>query len=209
MPIIKTKEDNVMTPEKLELIESGFNKPIVGQSLTNSPEAPYDWEKTPKYNTVPEASMAIFAEMTKEETFMPLIEALSSGFPVVDMANLILYRGFQKGQFSPDLMLLLIEPVIYLILALSEKVGIGGVVGYDGEEDDDKGEPEEQVKTLKEVRQAIQLGASNISEESIKDIPELKEEIEEFKVPDNIESLLQKRTPVDQKDNMSLLAKEV
>jgi len=43
----------------------------------------------------------------------------------------------------------------------------------------------------------------------IKTYPELKEEIEEFKVPDNIESLLQKRTPVDQKDNMSLLAKEV
>ena len=209
MPIIRTEENKVMTPEKLELIESGFNRPIAGQALTNSPEAPYDWEKTPKYNTVPEASMAIFAEMTKEETFMPLIEALSSGFPVVDMANLILYRGFQKGQFSPDLMLLLIEPVIYMILALAEKVGIGDVVGYDGEEDDDEGDPEEQVKTLNELKQALKLGSSNITEESIKDVPELKKEIEEFEVPENIESLLQKQTPIDQTDNMSLLAKEI
>ena len=206
MPIIRTEENKVMTPEKLELIESGFNRPIAGQALTNSPENPYDWEK---YTTVPEASMAIFVEMTKEETFMPLIEALSSGFPVVDMANLILYRGFQKGQFSPDLMLLLIEPVIYMILALAEKVGIGDVVGYDGEEDDDEGDPEEQVKTLNELKQALKLGSSNITEESIKDVPELKKEIEEFEVPENIESLLQKQTPIDQTDNMSLLAKEI
>tara|TARA_B100001250_G_scaffold368689_1_gene351536 strand:- start:192 stop:821 length:630 start_codon:yes stop_codon:yes gene_type:complete len=209
MPIIRTEENKVMTPEKLELIESGFNRPIAGQALTNSPENPYDWEKPPKYTTVPEASMAIFVEMTKEETFMPLIEALSSGFPVVDMANLILYRGFQKGQFSPDLMLLLIEPVIYMILALAEKVGIGDVVGYDGEEDDDEGDPEEQVKTLNELKQALKLGSSNITEESIKDVPELKKEIEEFEVPENIESLLQKQTPIDQTDNMSLLAKEI
>ena len=209
MPIIRTEENKVMTPEKLELIESGFNRPIAGQALTNSPENPYDWEKPPKYTTVPEASMAIFVEMTKEETFMPLIEALSSGFPVVDMANLILYRGFQKGQFSPDLMLLLIEPVIYMILALAEKVGIGDVVGYDCEEDDDEGDPEEQVKTLNELKQALKLGSSNITEESIKDVPELKKEIEEFEVPENIESLLQKQTPIDQTDNMSLLAKEI
>tara|TARA_R100001015_G_C4627356_1_gene186822 strand:+ start:1977 stop:2606 length:630 start_codon:yes stop_codon:yes gene_type:complete len=209
MPIIRTEENKVMTPEKLELIESGFNRPIAGQALTNSPENPYDWEKPPKYTTVPEASMAIFVEMTKEETFMPLIEALSSGFPVVDMANLILYRGFQKGQFSPDLMLLLIEPVIYMILALAEKVGIGDVVGYDGEEDDDEGDPEEQVKTLNELKQALKLGSSNITEESIKDVPELKKEIEEFEVPENIESLLQKQTPINQTDNMSLLAKEI
>ena len=209
MPIIRTEENKVMTPEKLELFESGFNRPIAGQALTNSPENPYDWEKPPKYTTVPEASMAIFVEMTKEETFMPLIEALSSGFPVVDMANLILYRGFQKGQFSPDLMLLLIEPVIYMILALAEKVGIGDVVGYDGEEDDDEGDPEEQVKTLNELKQALKLGSSNITEESIKDVPELKKEIEEFEVPENIESLLQKQTPIDQTDNMSLLAKEI
>ena len=157
------------------------------------------------YTTVPEAAMGIFAEMTKEETFMPLVEALSAGFPVVDMANLILYRGFQKGQFNPDLMLLLIEPVIYMLLALAEKVGIGDVVGYDGEEDDDQGDPEEQVKTLKEMKQALQLGSTKVSEESIKEIPELQRQIEEFEVPQNIDSLLQRKAPVERE---SLLTRE-
>ena len=96
-----------------------------------------------------------------------------------------------------------------MILALAEKVGIGDVVGYDGEEDDDEGDLEEQVKTLNELKQALKLGSSNITEESIKDVPELKKEIEEFEVPENIESLLQKQTPIDQTDNMSLLAKEI
>jgi hypothetical protein len=206
MPIIEnTAEDNTITPEKMEMISGAFNKPISGQSLTNSPEAPYDWEKPPVYTTVPEAAMGIFVEMTKEENFMPLVEALSAGFPVVDMANLILYRGFQKGQFNPDLMLLLIEPVIYMLLALAEKVGIGGVVGYDGEEDDDQGDPEEQVKTLKEMKQALQLGSTKVSEESIKEIPELQRGIEEFEVPKNIDSLLQREAPVERE---SLLARE-
>tara|TARA_Y100001963_G_C6765171_1_gene441808 strand:+ start:877 stop:1500 length:624 start_codon:yes stop_codon:yes gene_type:complete len=206
MPIIEsTAEDNTFTPEKMEMIKGAFNKPIPGQSLTNSPEAPYDWEKPPVYTTVPEAAMGIFTEMTKEETFMPLVEALAAGFPVVDMANLILYRGFQKGQFNPDLMLLLIEPVIYMLLALAEKVGIGDVVGYDGEEDDDQGDPEEQVKTLKEMKQALQLGATKVSEESVKEIPELQREIEEFEVPENIDSLLQRKAPVERE---SLLTRE-
>ena len=206
MPIIEnTAEDNTITPEKMEMIGGAFNKPISGQALTNSPEAPYDWEKPPVYTTVPEAAMGIFVEMTKEENFMPLVEALSAGFPVVDMANLILYRGFQKGQFSPDLMLLLIEPVIYILLALAEKAGIGDVVGYDGEEDDDQGDPKEQVKTLREMKQALQLGSTKVSEESIKEIPELQREIEEFEVPENIDSLLQREAPVERE---SLLARE-
>ena len=206
MPIIEnTAEDNTITPEKMEMINGAFNKPIPGQSLTNSPESPSDWEKPPVYTTVPEAAMGIFVEMTKEENFMPLVEALSAGFPVVDMANLILYRGFQKGQFNPDLMLLLIEPVIYILLALAEKAGIGDVVGYDGEEDDDQGDPKEQVKTLREMKQALQLGSTKVSEESIKEIPELQRGIEEFEVPKNIDSLLQRKAPVERE---SLLARE-
>ena len=117
---------------------------------------------------------------------MQLISALKEGFPVVDMANLILYRGFQTGQFSPDLMLLLLEPVIYMLLALAEKAVIGDVVGYDGEEEDDEGDPEEQVKSLRQIKQAIQLGGDKISEESIAEIPELKKEIAEFEVPESL-----------------------
>ena len=74
-----------------------------------------------------------------------------------------------------------------------------------GEEDDDQGDPEEQVKTLKEMKQALQLGATKVSEESIKEIPELQREIAEFEVPENIDSLLQREAPVERE---SLLARE-
>tara|TARA_R100000329_G_scaffold52638_1_gene48369 strand:+ start:3514 stop:4140 length:627 start_codon:yes stop_codon:yes gene_type:complete len=191
MPIIENiAEDNYIDDEKLELIGSALNKSIPGQSLVKDPEQPYPWEGPPKYTTVPDASLAIFVEMTKEETFVPLIQALKQGFPVTDMANLILYRGFQTGQFSPDLMLLLLEPVIYMILALAEKAGIGDVVGYDGEEDDDEGEPEEQIDALRRMKQSLQLAGKNVSEQSVADLPELKQEILEFEVPENLPSLL-------------------
>lgn len=185
MPLIESIDKDI-TPDKLELIEARFNRPIAGQSLTNDPDQPSAWEGPPKYTTVPEAALGIFAELTGEGKFMQLISALKEGFPVVDMANLILYRGFQTGQFSPDLMLLLLEPVIYMLLALAEKAGIGDVVGYDGEEEDDEGDPEEQVKSLRQIKQAIQLGGDKISEESIAEIPELKKEIAEFEVPESL-----------------------
>jgi len=151
--------------------------------------------------------MAIFVEMTKEETFMPLLEALKQGFPVVDMANLILYRGFQTGKFSPDLMLLLMEPVMYMILALAEKAGLGDVVGYDGEEDDEEGEPEDKVKVLRQMKQSLQLAGQNVSEQSVADLPELKQEIEEFEVPENVGSLLER--PTQQTEDNSLLARGI
>ncbi len=208
MPIIDNiAEDKELSQEKLDLIGGAFNKPIAGQSLTKDPDQPYAWEGAPEYTTVPEASMAIFVEMTKEETFMPLLEALKQGFPVVDMANLILYRGFQTGKFSPDLMLLLMEPVMYMILALAEKAGLGDVVGYDGEEDDEEGEPEDKVKVLRQMKQSLQLAGQNVSEQSVADLPELKQEIEEFEVPENVGSLLEK--PTQQTEDNSLLARGI
>ena len=140
------------SPQKLRLLEGAFNKGIPGQSLTNSPEQPYAWESPPVYTSVPEAATAIFADMTEEENYLSLLRALKSGTSVVDIASAILYRGFQLGQFNPDLMLLLMEPVMYMIMALAEKAGIGDVLGYEGEANEEELDPEDKRKSLDSLK---------------------------------------------------------
>ena len=131
-------EQEELSPEQLELTEAAFNKAIPGQSLTNSPDQPYPWEGSPEYSSVPEAASAIFADMTEEDNFIPLMTALKSGTSVADIASVILYRGFQTGQFNPDLMILLMEPVMYMIMSLAERVGLGDLLGYEGEQSEDE-----------------------------------------------------------------------
>lgn len=96
---------------------------------------------------------------------------------------------------------------MYMILALAEKAGLGDVVGYDGEEDDEEGEPEDKVKVLRQMKQSLQLAGQNVSEQSVADLPELKQEIEEFEVPENVGSLLEK--PTQQTEDNSLLARGI
>ena len=43
---------------------------------------------------------------------------------VLELAQITLYAGFYKGKWNPDLMMLLMEPVIYMIMALAERAGV-------------------------------------------------------------------------------------
>ena len=43
---IESNEDKILREEKgLDLVTNNFNRPIPGQSLTNSLNTPYNWEK--------------------------------------------------------------------------------------------------------------------------------------------------------------------
>jgi len=97
---------------------------IPGQSLTNSPEEPYNWEKPSEYTNSREANLAIFELLTVPETTSNILESLIGGVSVIDISSIILYQGFLEGKWNPDLMTLLIEPTMYMIIALAQKADI-------------------------------------------------------------------------------------
>lgn len=193
MPRIQDFENNKdLSPEQLELAESAFNKSIPGQSLTNSPSQPYAWETPPRYTSVQEAATAIFADMTEEENFIPLMTALKSGNSVVDIASTILYRGFQLGQFNPDMMLLLMEPVMYMIMALAERVGLGDLLGYEGEQEEEEYDEDEKEEKLNLLKDTIKNKLNQVSEQSLEGMPELQKQILSFEPSEKTKSLLEK-----------------
>ena len=79
-----------------------FEGPTAGQSLTNDPSNPYPWEKAPEMTSVKMATEKIFFDLLKDENLTTVATLMSQKTPVVDIANLLLQAGFQKGKWNPD-----------------------------------------------------------------------------------------------------------
>lgn len=102
--------------------------PIPGQSLTQSPENRLPYEKPPKFTDLQEFIDETFLRFTDEEALGDLLESMRLGLPVEHIAEKYLERTFQNGDVSPDLMLLAIEPVIYMLIALATYAEIDPVL---------------------------------------------------------------------------------
>ena len=78
--------------------------------------------------------------LTEEDKHKQLLNALRDGSPIEMIVQVLLYKGFEMGKWSPDLMLMLIEPTIYIVMWLADQAGIDATLDSDGdnwEEDDD------------------------------------------------------------------------
>ena len=117
-----------------------FDSPTPGSSLTSDPQNPRAWETPPEFNTEEEALKNIFMNLTDEDNHEQLLNSLRDGNPIEMIVQVILFKGFQEGNWSPDLMLLLVEPTIYIVMWLADQAGIDATLDSDGdnwEEDDD------------------------------------------------------------------------
>ena len=113
-----------------------FDAPIPGESLTASPDAPKPWERPPEFTDVNEAIKETFLQMTEGETYIDLLDAIRDQVPIDMLTQTILFSGYMRGKWNTDLMLLLVEPLMYVIIALAEHNGIFDYTVYDEEDDD-------------------------------------------------------------------------
>ena len=180
-------------------------RPIPGQSLTNDPSQPYNWEKPAEYTNPKEAMLFVFESLTEPETTSNILLSLGKGVGVIDIASITLYTGFLEGKWNPDLMMLLMEPTMYMVMALAEKAEIDFVMDAG-----DKVDEEEILgdKAVEEIEKGIgsleamrKQAAQRVSPQSVPQ--EVREVIEETEIAP---SLLEK---VEQEQSKSLLSKEV
>jgi hypothetical protein len=173
--------------------ESGvnpFNAPVPGESLTSSPETPKSWERPPQYTDEEEAMRAVYMVLTEQDTLRGLIEIISEGAALDEVAQIVLYKGYTEGKYTPDLMLLLAEPTIYLLIAIADYAEIKDYVLYEGEEDDPDtmipedditpvdmdgdGEPDEPQVQVKPSKESI---SDSLLSRIEKDLPSKVEEV--------------------------------
>ena len=116
-------------------IATSFKRPIPGQSLTNSPENSYPWEQPPVLTDVKEASMFFFSKLIEPKVYNSLLDAIEEGMPLMDIAQVLMYQAYRDGLINPDLMMILVEQVVYMMAALAERQGIDFIIQEDDEED--------------------------------------------------------------------------
>ena len=116
-----------------------LNRSIPGQGLTNDPESPYPWEKAPEFTALDTSLQYIFGLLIDPENYVPIMDVIADGTALMDITQGILFKGFTEGKWNPDLMMLLAEPVAYILLALAERADINPKI-YKGEEEDEDNE---------------------------------------------------------------------
>ena len=164
------------------------SRPIPGQSLTDSPEQSYPWESPPEYTDFREAFNYLAEELMEEETFISLTVAMGQGVPVSDITLQLLQRGFQEGKWNPDMFMMLIEPTMYLLIALAEKAGIEPRL-YGDEEDDLDEDDENEVASMR-AKNIADLTEEKVGEATKAPsgvLPQdVLEDIENLEVPDSL-----------------------
>jgi hypothetical protein len=189
-------------------VTTQLGRPIPGQSLTTDPDNPAPYEKPPRFTSVHEASEFLFEKLIEEETYMQVMELLIDDMPIMDITRTLLFQGFTEGQWSPDLMLMLVEPVAYMLLALAERAQIEPII-YRAEEEDEVDEmdilgvefTQEKIKGLESFMKTKKAPAGMFTPEmatQIESLPEINTESLMSEQPEEKSSLLAAPAPTEE-----------
>ena len=108
------------------------------------------------------------------------MQAVAGGTPVMELVQLILFDGFQQGKWNPDLMMMLAEPLAYIIIALAERADIDVII-YRGEKEDEDADEEmlgvkfesARIEKLKKAARSGKVPAGVVPKEIIEKIETL------------------------------------
>ena len=121
---------------------------IPGQSLVNDPSQPYPWEQPPEFANPKDALDFMVGLIFQPEAMKEIVGALANGAAVADIAMVMLYAKFTEGKFNPDVLMLLAEPVMYVIMAIGEEANIKYNIEDSNDLDElDEEDHEEESKT--------------------------------------------------------------
>jgi len=171
-----------------------FEKPIPGQGLMSDPENPMAFEKPVAISTLSDGINKVFLTVTEEGSFKSILNSMKAGIAITELTHYLLFEGFRKGMWNPDLMLMLAEPVMFMLIAFAEKASIDYVL-YEGEEEEEEGElsDEEKIELNQRFTQIIEQQLRNGSKVST--LPsEMQERLEELEIPEQFKekSLMEK-----------------
>jgi len=188
-----------------------LSRSIPGQGLTNDPDSPYPWEKPPEFTDLEDGLQYVFGRLINPEAYVSIMNVIDDGTALMDITQGILFKGFTEGKWNPDLMVLLIEPTMYILAAIAEQCGIDYLLyrgdTFESYEDNEEKIEKQSLTNLKDMNSKMReeltfkkLRPSKISPESIPE--EAKEIIEDFEPPEEVVSLLASRK---EENNNSLL----
>ena len=168
-------------PTTEELYVPTLDKPIPGESLTQDVENPAPFEGQPEITNLSDGLNELFLLVTDEETYPKLMDSISGEVPISEVAQLILFEGFASGKWNPDMLILLFEPLVYMLMALAEKAQIEYKL-YPGEDKDEEVLDEQENISMLETLVEIARKDIGSKKSKVTSLPsEIQERIKEFK----------------------------
>ena len=129
-------------------ISGGSARPLAGESLTNDPESPLPFEGPAQFSQKEDALEYLFVLLTEEDTYENLLNMLMDNIPIMQIVKMILYKGFTDGLWNPDMILILAEPLAYMIMALAERADIDFKIDEDDEEEAARTQEPKQLQRM-------------------------------------------------------------
>ena len=150
----RQKEDQAALDQMVEMTSKGG--PVPGQSLTGDPNQPKPWETPPTFANPREALTHISTLILQPKAIEGIIGSLLNGVAVGDIATAVLYTSFTEGDISPDVMLMLMEPVMYLVMNIGEEANIQYNIEKDDMDEMDEEDPEEVNEKINEFKSVFE-----------------------------------------------------
>tara|TARA_R100001509_G_scaffold150994_1_gene110218 strand:- start:482 stop:1228 length:747 start_codon:yes stop_codon:yes gene_type:complete len=97
---------------------------IPGQSLTNNPDQPYPWEKPPTFTNPNEALQNVIGRMLEPQAMGQIMQSLYFGASVSNIVEVTLFNDFMQGMYTPDMAILLYEPLFYTVMDIGESANL-------------------------------------------------------------------------------------
>ena len=133
--------------------ETMQDHPIPGQSLTQDPEQKLPFERPAEFTEQADYLEYLFMDLTEENKLPAFLQALRKGVPVEQAALKALRADMRKGKINVDLLMLCIEPVIYMMIALGTYAEIDVVLAPEVEEDEAGARSEMALKFRQAARE--------------------------------------------------------
>lgn len=158
-----------------EINSQFFDRPVAGESLTTDPSGTAPWEQPPKHVDVDEAIRSLITTLSQPKNISKIMSLLQDDAPVTMIARTILFSGFSQGGITPDMMLLMYEPIAVYLITVARSAGIDPVL-YPGEHNDMSFEDE--LSYFQELDQK-QLMSFILGQEPGEELTEAGEMVEE------------------------------
>ena len=120
--------------EQISKINRDLDRPIPGQSLTEDPDNPAPYATPPEFTSREKAIEHFMELILDEDNFAGIMGALRSGTEVMTIVELLLTQSFRQGEINPDMMLILAEPLAYLLIGLAERQGFEPTIVDDSDD---------------------------------------------------------------------------
>ena len=152
-------------------IGTSFKRAIPGYSLTRSPEDAYTWEQPPVISSSRAASVFFFSKLMEPKVYNAVLDSVEEGTPLMDIAQMLMYQAFVDGIINPDLMMIMVEQVVYMLAAMCELQNVDFII-----QEDDEDDIEEEITS--------ELINSYFTKENIEIPEEITKQLEEADIPE-------------------------